>query len=167
MQTQSAVLKIRPTEESDLTFVISTENDQENTPYIGQWTFEQHLNSLTNEDMRHLIIENYSGDKIGYVILTGLLDSNKALCIKRIAIQLKGKGYGKETLKLIIKWVFENTGTHRLWLDVKDFNSRARHTYESVGFVFEGTLRDSIFKGGRFESLSIMSILSHEYKSRN
>lgn len=29
MQTQSAVLKIRQTEESDLTFVISTENDQE------------------------------------------------------------------------------------------------------------------------------------------
>ena len=165
MLIESDVLKFRKTEVIDLTFVLNAETDSENTPFIGQWTVEQHLESLTNEDIHHLIIENKNGDKVGYVILTGLLDSNKAICIKRITIQMKNKGYGKESLKLIINWFFEETEVHRLWLDVKEFNTRARHVYESVGFIFEGTLRDSIFKGNKFESISVMSILRHEYMS--
>lgn len=164
MLIQSAVLDLRKTEISDLTFVLDAETDLDNTPYIGQWTFEQHLESLTNEDMVHLIIENKQGDKVGYVILTGFLNLNKAIFLKRITIRIKGHGYGKEAMKLILKWVFENTETHRIWLDVKDFNLRARHVYESVGFIFEGTLRDCFFNGDRFESLSVMSILRHEYK---
>lgn len=164
MVIQSAILNLRRTEINDLPFVLETETDPDNAPFIGQWTFQQHLDALTNEDMLHLIIENKQGDKVGYVILTGFLDSNKAVCIKRITNMIKGQGYGKEAMKLIIKWVFENTETHRIWLDVKDFNHRARHVYESVGFFFEGTLRDSFFNGERFESLSVMSILRHEYK---
>ena len=66
-------------------------------------------------------------------------------------------------MKIIIKWAFENTETHRIWLDVKDINRRARNVYESVGFICEGTLRDSFFNGNGFESLIVMSVLRHEY----
>ncbi len=166
MLVQSAILNVRKTEATDLPFVLEAETDQENTPFIGQWSYEQHLESLIDENMNHLIIENKNGDKIGYAIITGLLDLNKTVCLQRIAIQMKGKGYGKETLKLIVMWVFEHTETHRLWLDVKDFNNRARHVYESVGFIVEGTLRECILKENRYESLSVMSILRHEYKKR-
>ncbi|SEB68231.1 GNAT family N-acetyltransferase [Paenibacillus sp. GP183] len=164
MIIQSKILDLRKTQINDLAFVLETETDPNNIPFIGQWTFEQHLEALTNENMVHLTIENKQGNKVGYVILTGFLDSNKAVCVKRITTKIKGQGYGKEAMKLIIKWVFENTETHRIWLDVKNFNHRARHVYESVGFIFEGTLRDCFFNGERFESLSVMSILRHEYK---
>ncbi|MCR8632213.1 GNAT family N-acetyltransferase [Paenibacillus radicis (ex Xue et al. 2023)] len=161
---QSALLDIRKTEVNDLSFVLATETDLDNTPFIGQWTFEQHHETLTNADVAHLIIENKQGDIVGYAILTGLLDPNKAVCVKRIANKIKGQGYGKEAMKLIVTWIFENTDTHRVWLDVKDFNHRARYVYESVGFIFEGTLRDSYFNGVKFESLSVMSMLRREYK---
>lgn len=164
MVIQSARLNLRKTEIDDLAFVLDTENDTENRSYIGQWTFEQHRESLTNEDIIHLIIENKQGEKIGYTILSGLLDPNKALCVKRITNKIKGHGYGKEAMKIIKKWAFENTETHRIWLDVKDFNRRARHVYESVGFICEGILRDSFFNGNGFESLVVMSVLRHEYK---
>lgn len=167
MLIRSNLLKLRTTKDSDLSYVIDAENDKENTPYIGSWSFEQHLYSLTNPDMRHLIIEDQDGNRVGYAILTGLTDSNKAICIKRVTIQEKGKGYGKETLRLVIEWAFEHTETHRLSLDVKDFNSRPRHVYEAAGFIFEGTLRDCIYNGTRYESLSVMSILRDEYESRN
>ncbi|MDF2959940.1 MAG: acetyltransferase [Paenibacillus sp.] len=164
MVIQSTILDLRKTEIDDLAFVLETETDPDNTPFIGQWTFEQHLEALANQDIVHLTIENKQGDKVGYVILTGFLDLNNAVCIKRITNKIKGHGYGKEAMTLIINWFFENTNTHRIWLDVKDFNDRARHVYESVGFIFEGTLRDSFFNGERYESLSVMSILRHEYK---
>ncbi|GKU78068.1 GNAT family N-acetyltransferase [Paenibacillus sp. L3-i20] len=49
--------------------------------------------------------------------------------MKRITINTKGQGYGKEAMKLIVKWIFESSETQRIWLDVKTFNNRARHVY--------------------------------------
>ncbi|WP_342547837.1 GNAT family protein [Paenibacillus sp. FSL P2-0089] len=92
---------------------------------------------------------------------------NLTLCIKRIVIQTKDRGYGTFTLKLLIHWAFNLTDTHRLWLDVKDYNVRAQHVYEAAGFKKEGTLRECIRTEGGFESLTIMSILREEYKGND
>lgn len=160
---RSGMLRLRETAEDDLAFVLNAEQGQANCAYIGQWTKEQHRGAFHNVDMLHLIIENASGERVGYVIITGLLDPNYAVCIKRIVIESKGLGYGTLTLKLLTDWVFQNTSAHRLWLDVKDHNNRARHVYEKAGFIFEGTLRDCVKVEGGFESLHIMSILRSEY----
>ena len=157
------MLNLRKTEIIDLDFVVETEMEQENRPFIGHWSYEQHKEALTNEDVAHFIIENKEGKHLGYIILMGILDPNRVLCLKRITIKTKEQGFGKEAMKLIIKWVFENTETHRLWLNVKDFNQRGRHVYETVGFIYEGTLRDCYLNGDKFESLSVMSILRNEY----
>ncbi|GKS09830.1 hypothetical protein YDYSY3_08300 [Paenibacillus chitinolyticus] len=101
MVIQSARLNLRKTEINDLTFVLDIENDVENRSFIGQWTFEKHRDSLTDEDIIHLIIENKQGKKIGYAILSGLLDPNKTLCVKRITNKIKGFGYGKEDMEII------------------------------------------------------------------
>ena len=165
MFLQSNLLKLRNSESSDISYVMNAEHDQENIAFISQWTYEQHLEAILDEAIHHLINEDNSGEKVGYVILTGLFDPNKAIYIKRIVIQRKNKGYGREALRLIIKWVFEQTNTHRLWLDVIDNNHRAIHVYETAGFTCEGTLRDCFLKGDRYISLSFMSILRHEYDS--
>ncbi|WP_239617308.1 GNAT family N-acetyltransferase [Cohnella mopanensis] len=164
MIAYSEMLNLRKTEKEDLNFVLATETETDNTPFIGQWTFEEHIEALENNDVIHLIIENKQVGRIGYIILTGLLDRNKVVCVKRITNKFKGEGYGKEAMKLVVNWIFEHTDTHRVWLDVKDFNLRARHVYESVGFIYEGTLRDSYYNGQNYESLSVMSILRHEFK---
>lgn len=160
---QSSRLKLIKTEISDLPFVVAIENNPQNTPYISQWLYEEHFSSLLNDNIHHCIITNSVGDKVGYVIITGFSDENRAIYIKRIAIEEKNRGYGKEALKLITKWVFEQTNTHRLWLDVIQTNMRAIHVYKSVGFTYEGTLRDCTIKNGSFISLSVMSMLKHEY----
>ncbi|WP_410512735.1 GNAT family protein [Paenibacillus sp. BR2-3] len=159
----SELIKLRESAEQDLEFVLAAEQGQHNRAFIGQWTKEQHRAAFQDEDMLHLIIEDAAGKRVGYVIVTGLLEPNLAVCIKRIVIESKGLGYGKMTLRLLTDWVFRNTETHRLWLDVKDHNSRARHVYEGAGFIFEGTLRDCVKVADGFESLQIMSILRTEY----
>ena len=58
---------------------------------------------------------------------------------------------------------FEEHGAHRLWLDVKPHNERARALYRSEGFVEEGVLRDALLTGDRFESLLVMSLLRPEW----
>ena len=50
----------------------------------------------------------------------------------------KGRGHGRAALRLAIELAFEEHGAHRLWLDVKPHNERARALYRSAGFVEEG-----------------------------
>ncbi|OMF91361.1 GNAT family N-acetyltransferase [Paenibacillus sp. FSL R7-0337] len=159
----SEIIEIRATAPDDLDFVLAAEGAEANRRFVGQWNREQHAAALDDGDLRHLIVQDTTGERVGYVILAGLQDSNRTLCIKRIVIQAKGRGYGTMTLKLLIHWTFNHTDTHRLWLDVKDYNVRAQHIYEAAGFKKEGTLRDCIQTEGGFESLTIMSILRQEY----
>ncbi|WP_197259352.1 hypothetical protein [Paenibacillus dendritiformis] len=52
---QSPKLEVRMTEERDLAFVLETENDPDNRPFIGQWTAERHRAALTEEDVLHAV----------------------------------------------------------------------------------------------------------------
>lgn len=158
------MIQLRPTQETDLDFVLAVESADDNRPYIGQWSREQHHAVLTDPDHRCYIVERSPDQtRVGYVIFQGLTDPNRTVQIRRIAITDKGKGYGRQTLQQAKQLAFQTFNTHRLWLDVKTYNPRAQHLYQSEGFVVEGTLRDCIKMGDRFESLTIMSILRHEY----
>lgn len=163
----SDIIDVRATVPDDLDFVLAAEGAEPNRRFVGQWNREQHEAALGDGDLRHLIVQDKTGERVGYVILSGLLDPNLTLCIKRLVIQAKGRGYGTMALKLLIHWAFNHTDTHRLWLDVKDYNVRAQHVYEAAGFKKEGTLRECIRTEGGFESLTIMSILREEYKGND
>ncbi len=157
---------LRNTREADMNYVVEVEQRPDNAIYVGQWTQEQHLNSLYQEDILHLIVEDKTTNKpVGYVIMAGMTSSNKNIEFRRIVISEKGKGYGRETLKLIKKITFEQLQAHRLWLDVRLKNYIAQNLYKSEGFIEEGTLRECIFYNGEYESLIVMSILESEYIS--
>lgn len=160
----SELIDLRLTTEQDLDFVLGAEQDGNNRRFIGQWSREKHAAAITDEDMLHLILQEKSGRPAGYVIITGLQDPNLSVCLLRIVVHAQGRGYGKKLLGLLTRWVFTHTETHRLWLDVNERNSRARHVYEAAGFKVDGLLRESIKRGDTFESMLIMSILRPEYK---
>lgn len=159
---------LRNTREADINYVVDFEQRPDNALYVGQWTKEQHLNSIYQEDILHLIVEDKPTNKpVGYVIIAGITNSNKNIEFRRIVISEKGKGYGRETIKLIKKISFEQLHAHRLWLDVRLKNYIAQNLYKSEGFIEEGTLRECIFYNGKFESLIVMSILESEYISQS
>lgn len=166
IEEQSDLLILRNTREEDLDFVVSSEREPDNAQYVGQWTKEQHINSLGQVDILHLIVEEKSTrTSVGYVIIAGLANVNKNIEFRRIVISRKGKGLGRETLKLVKKVGFEQLNAHRLWLDVRYKNQRAQNLYKSEGFIEEGTLRECIVYNGRYESLIVMSMLQNEYRS--
>ncbi|MFD1776832.1 GNAT family N-acetyltransferase [Paenibacillus rhizophilus] len=165
MQIQSNLISLRKTGEKDLEFVLAAERREDNRPFIGQWTTDQHRAALHDAGMLHLIIETETGERAGYVIITGLQNPNLSVCIQRIVIERKGRGFGKEMLRLLTDWLFRSTPVHRLWLDVREHNARARHVYETAGFVYEGTLRDCVKTENGFESEHILSILRTEYEA--
>jgi diamine N-acetyltransferase len=76
------------------------------------------------------------------------------------------RGFGTDALRAIVGWAFDMLRLERVWLDVYDFNPRARLVYERVGFVHEGTQRHAIFRHGRFVDVHRMAILMDEWRAR-
>jgi diamine N-acetyltransferase len=163
MKSFAHTLAMQPTTLADLDFVVAAERHPDNAPYVGQWTCEQHAGAITAQDRAHFIA-TCQGQRVGYVILGGFSDPHQAVHLQRIVVAEKKKGYGRQILQWLKRFTFETLGYHRLWFDVLEGNSRARHLYESEGFVVEGILRDSwkIADGG-YQSMLIMSMLETEY----
>ncbi len=161
---QSDIIRLRPTTEDDLDFVLATERHEENVPFVGQWSRERHRDVLSNDDVAHLIVETATGQPVGYLILAGLASPDRSIEFKRITIAEKGNGFGREALRLVKRLAFGRFAAHRLWLDVRDGNDRARRLYESEDFLHEGILRDASRVGDGFASLHVLSILEHEYR---
>lgn len=160
---KSDIIVLRSTEESDLNFVVDSERGDENANYVVQWSREEHSNALQQEDIMHLIVEDKNTHRaVGYVIIAGLKSSNHSIELKRLVICDKGKGLGRETLRLIKNIAFKKLKAHRLWLDVFYKNYKAKKLYNSEGFTEEGILRECFFHNNQYESLIVMSILEHE-----
>lgn len=168
MILKSEILTFRNTELRDIDFVCSLESNEENAKFIIPWSKEKHEKAIENTDILHLIVQGGKGNHpVGYMIIAGLENPDLSIELVRITIRDKGKGYGKESIRLIKEWVFTKHNANRLWLDVKVNNLRAFNLYKKQGFVVEGTLRECIKKDKGFESLYIMSILKNEFEKRN
>jgi diamine N-acetyltransferase len=158
-------VRLRPTTPEDLDFVLDAERDPENARFILPWTREQHVRALADPDVAHRIIELGSPrDRFGFVLLLGLTSPHGSLEFRRIVVTAKGRGLGRAAVRAVKHFAFEEHKAHRLWLDVKEFNARARHLYASEGFVEEGVLRECLRSDSGFDSLVIMSMLASEYR---
>ena len=157
-------IKLTNTISSDIDTIIEFENL--NQPFVHQYSRKKHITLLRDNDCLHLSIKRLDNDKfIGHMIIFGLCNHNEVLEFRRITINEKGLGFGREAIKLIKQLCFEKLKFHRLWFDVYDDNLRAIKLYESEGFIKEGTLRDNIKTIYGFRSQRIYSMLESEYHS--
>jgi RimJ/RimL family protein N-acetyltransferase len=159
--SSTAELRLRPTGEDDLDYVVAAEAEADNAPFLAPSPRDEHRRFLRDPRQRHLIVEA-SGRPVGFALLR-LHPDDRAVELRRLAVTEKGRGYGRAALRLAIAEAFEEHDAHRLWLDVKPHNERARSLYRSAGFVEEGLLRDALYNGDHFESLIVMSMLRPEW----
>lgn len=76
------------------------------------------------------------------------------------------QGLGTETVGLLLRHGFETLNLNRIVLKVYADNPRAIRAYEKAGFVREGTLREAVFKRGKFGAVHIMSVLRREWEGK-
>lgn len=163
---QDNSISFHPTTASDLDTIIPMERSEENAPFIRQWSREKHLEAITDKNIGHFVIQAVKDGRIvGYIILIGLENPEKSVEFKRIVINEKGNGYGRAAVRFIKKYVFEELGFHRVWLEVLENNNRAYQLYKSEGFIDEGMHRESLRQGETFLSLRVLSMLSSEYEN--
>lgn len=109
-------------------------------------------------------IPEAGGRMIGRIVLADIEDEWKDE-IWRIYIAdtaLRGRGLGKEAMLAMMKYCFEELNLKRLYLDHYTGNP-ASFLYQSLGFKYEGVLRDNCRKNGRLYDVHLMSMLASEY----
>lgn len=79
---QPTSLLLRPTQLSDLDFVMAAERHPENEPFVNQWAVSQHKEAISSANDGHFIAEQ-AMKPIGYVILTGLQDPHQSITLGR------------------------------------------------------------------------------------
>lgn len=76
-----------------------------------------------------------------------------------------GKGYGQETMNLLLNFAFRILNLNRVELETFDFNKRAQRCYRKVGFKEVGRRRKACYIDGEYHDDVIMDILKEEWSA--
>jgi len=171
---ESANLIIRETDFSDCTCFAEWEKQ----PFIVE-NFTSYDDRSYEEIAKEYVIRSQESDKIQFTIT--LRDNNRpigrvyisridnhcdSLDITRIYIgdeDCIGKGYGEEAMRLILEYCFIQLHMERVTIDHLLHNKRAASLYLKLGFQYEGIMRHSGKKSGKYVDLHLMSMLRTEY----
>lgn len=159
-------LRLRHANVTDLNYIMTLQYTPENLKFIVPFDEKYHREIITSDGSKKLdvIVEEIeTGNSVGYFMLREV--DSPFVEFTHVIIGKKGLGYGREALKLLLKWAFEVKDFHRVWIDCKDYNKIALRLYESLGFVREGFLREILLTNGVYENLIVFGMLDREYFS--
>jgi diamine N-acetyltransferase len=78
--------------------------------------------------------------------------------------EFRKKGFGKRIIKAGLKFCFDVLNMRRLNCEILSNNEASKKCASAVGFVQEGTKRESIFKMGNYIDSLVYGILCEEIK---
>lgn len=130
---------------------------------------EKWLESLIYNDYQDkfyvAVCEKENKNIIGYTSVSEIDHINKSCFWSGIKIHpdYNGRGFGTQTVLLILKFVFEELNMERCTGQCLEEHVVAKKLMEKVGFKVEALQRHSIFKNGKYHNQFVLSILKQEY----
>lgn len=153
--------------QADIPAIMAIERTPGFEGFIGRWSAEQHAEQMAKDSVRYFVHRD-SGEVKAFAIFQQIGEPDRRVHLKRTASSETGQGVGTKLLQSALDWLYTETETNRVDLDLFVENERARRTYEKLGFIVEGQLRDyhrSI--DGRIRDALIMSILRRDWARRH
>ena len=159
----------------DLSALRAWVNDGETTKYLAgayrrpqTWEqTEEWLERRLNGDAGgegYVIADKETGKYLGQIDLM-MIDpiARKAEVAIVLMKSAQGKGYAKESIRLLLAYAFHTMNLNRVWLKCAEENTPAVKCYEKSGFKKEGILRNDLFIDGKYQNAIIMGILREEF----
>lgn len=98
---------------------------------------------------------------LGEIVLNELDEPNESMNFRiSLIADGRGRGYGTEATRAVVKYGLRTVGLHRISLTVHVDNPPGIRAYEKSGFVREGILRDAVFWDGERVDEIVMSVLA-------
>ena len=168
-------VRLRAIEPSDYPLLFDWVNDPSvmvywgrpgNTQSLAQVIEEEERQAARNNSRKYLIetcdkrkvigqIDYYDLDSIARSAWTSIMIGNA---------EYWGGGYGTEAMRILLHYLFNQVGLHRVALTVHESNTRAQRSYEKNGFVSEGILRDWMFFDGSYVNGVLMAVLEDDFR---
>ncbi len=120
--------------------------------------------SLTAPGNFVFTVRGLDGDVMGIVCLDGILPFQGVGGLS-IALGRRywGQGFGREALRLVLRFSFNELNLRRLTITVFDYNTRAIRLYEHLGFVREGAFRSFLVRDGKAHDMLLYGLLRSEW----
>lgn len=116
---------------------------------------------------RDFEIHASDGKLIGVAYVGRINDQNRN-CVVSLTIGDRdywGKGYGRESLALLLRYCFDEIGMHRVGSETFEYNKAWQKLVEGMGFTHEGTVRDYLYRDGSFWDMEMYGLLEDEYRN--
>jgi RimJ/RimL family protein N-acetyltransferase len=124
---------------------------------------------LEETDSVTFVVYTLDGDKsIGFVSLNAISWNNRDAWVG-IGIwdtEYRGKGYGTDAMRLVLRYAFTELNLHRVTLGVFEYNPRAQRSYQKAGFTLEGRVRQELNRNGQRWDGLYMGILHEEWREK-
>jgi diamine N-acetyltransferase len=115
-----------------------------------------------DKQIRFIICENNTNKSIGTIDLFDL-DAFHNRCAIGILIadeQDRGKGYAKESIKVIIEFCFHFLRLHQIYCDISVDNEHSIQLFKSLGFKIAGTKKQWRFIDGKFVDEHLLQLIN-------
>ena len=83
-----------------------------------------------------------------------------------LAEAMQGRGIATRACEALLDHAFRSRGLHRVLIRAALENRRSRAIPERLGFVLEGTERESLYANGRHHDTAVYSMLAPEWTAR-
>jgi RimJ/RimL family protein N-acetyltransferase len=167
---------LRAISRNDTKLLLDLINDPDTERMLGGGSFpvscEEQERWISNqsgrEDILRCIVANKDNEIVGLgtVILSNIDRKNG---VAQVHIKMskdigRGKGYGTDALKTIVKYAFDEMRLNCVYADVLDYNIPSRKLFEKCGFNKDGVLRSRVFKNGKYIDMITYSILRKDIR---
>lgn len=164
---------LRELRENDMELLNSLiNNDKISYNTIG-WskpiTMSEQLNWFKNlendSSIRYAIVDLNDSLVFGTAIINKIDWKNKNCSIDiKLDIKYHNKGYGSESIMLLVKNAFDELNMNSINAKVLCYNIASQKVFEKNGFVKSGILREHVFKNGKYNDVLIYVLLKKDYK---
>lgn len=175
MNIKGNKVMLRAIEEKDLELLHKWSNDPEINYMLGGWHFPSSQQdqekwfkglSLSNNNQRFAI----DTDDLGLIGMVNIVDINwkdrRAFTGMLLGDKdMRGKGYGVDTILAINRFAFEELGLQRLDGSMISYNEASIHVYTNkCGWVIEGVKKNAYFRKNQWWDEVVVGITLADYQ---
>jgi RimJ/RimL family protein N-acetyltransferase len=141
-------------------------SSQFKSPEIMRKEFMQ--NSFVTEDSELFVIEDALHHLVGVIThFKSRTPTTREIGYRLFDAKLAGRGYVTEACRLLVDYLFHVHQYHRLELLSAPANAASVRVAQKCGFKAEGTLREAFFINGRYQDVTVFSLLRPEWEAQH
>lgn len=176
---QGEKVRLRPLESADLQLLALWRNEN-SEHFFSTWPIAQSEQSgwyqkyLASGRERQFMVEVQGAIStkneasklawltVGTLALVNINHHNQSAELGRVLLgdkRYEKNGYMADAIRALVKFAFEEANLNRIYCEFFSENKEARQLYKTCGFWREGTLWQSVWKGGKFQNTQLWAIL--------